>query len=164
MIESHGVIRERFRGAVMVPGSLSGWTMPSGSKRAKAHGDGWLLVGDAASLIDPFTGEGVGNALYSGKLAAEAVSEAFRRGDFGESQLSSYEYSLRSELDPELRSNYGIQKRIRSRRFINLFVRKALRNRGIRDFMAATLTDVSARKKYASLGMYLRILLTPPYW
>lgn len=33
-----------------------------------------LLVGDAAGLVDPLTGEGIRHAMLSGKLAAEAVS------------------------------------------------------------------------------------------
>jgi len=33
-----------------------------------------LLVGDAAGLVDPLTGEGIRHALLSGKLAAEAVA------------------------------------------------------------------------------------------
>ena len=33
-----------------------------------------LLVGDAAGLVDPLTGEGIRHALVSGKLAAEAVA------------------------------------------------------------------------------------------
>jgi flavin-dependent dehydrogenase len=32
-----------------------------------------LLVGDAAGLVDPFTGEGVRFAIQSGRLAAEAI-------------------------------------------------------------------------------------------
>lgn len=32
-----------------------------------------LAVGDAASLADPFLGEGIGQALYSGRLAARAI-------------------------------------------------------------------------------------------
>ena len=36
-----------------------------------------LLVGDAASLANPFTGEGIFSSLISGKLAAEAIIEDF---------------------------------------------------------------------------------------
>lgn len=32
-----------------------------------------LLVGDAAGLADPFLGEGVGQAVFSGRLAARAI-------------------------------------------------------------------------------------------
>jgi flavin-dependent dehydrogenase len=35
-----------------------------------------LLVGDAAGLISPFTGEGISYALDSGRCAAEIVDEA----------------------------------------------------------------------------------------
>jgi len=47
---------------------------PIGHRVARAAGDGWLLVGDAAGFIDPFTGEGIYRALRSARLAAEALA------------------------------------------------------------------------------------------
>ncbi len=41
-------------------------------------GDGFLLVGDAASFLDPFTGDGVHDALRGGSLAVPVVSAALR--------------------------------------------------------------------------------------
>ncbi|WP_431952100.1 geranylgeranyl reductase family protein [Nocardia lijiangensis] len=38
--------------------------------------DGLLLVGDAAGLVSPFTGEGISYALESGRTAAEVVDRA----------------------------------------------------------------------------------------
>jgi menaquinone-9 beta-reductase len=38
-----------------------------------AHADGWFLVGDAARVVEPFTGEGIYYAMRSGELAAAAV-------------------------------------------------------------------------------------------
>jgi geranylgeranyl reductase family protein len=35
-------------------------------------GPGWVVVGDAAGLVNPFNGEGIDYALESGRLAAEA--------------------------------------------------------------------------------------------
>jgi len=40
-------------------------------------GPGWALVGDAAGLVDPVTGEGIYYALRSGDLLAEALLEDF---------------------------------------------------------------------------------------
>ena len=47
-----------------------------------------LLVGDAAG-VDPALGEGIAASLDYGDLAANAVREAFQRGDFGFSDYSS---------------------------------------------------------------------------
>ena len=46
---------------------------PIGHRVTRAAGPGWLLVGDAAGFLDPFTGEGIYRALRSGRAAAEAV-------------------------------------------------------------------------------------------
>lgn len=42
-------------------------------------GHGWLLIGDAAGFLDPFTGEGLHRALVSAELAAEAILAAGAR-------------------------------------------------------------------------------------
>jgi geranylgeranyl reductase family protein len=52
---------------------------PIGHRVARAAGPGWMLVGDAAGFVDPFTGEGIYRALRS----ARAASEALAAGDDG---------------------------------------------------------------------------------
>jgi geranylgeranyl reductase family protein len=47
---------------------------PIGHRVAKAAGPGWMLVGDAAGFIDPFTGEGIYRALRSARAAAAALA------------------------------------------------------------------------------------------
>ena len=49
--------------------SVEGW---DGLRLA---GQGWALVGDAAGLVDPITGEGIYYAMRSGDLLAEALLE-----------------------------------------------------------------------------------------
>ena len=73
----------RFRDARPLEAPV-GWNLPVGSRRRPAHGNGFLLLGDAAGLIDPFTGEGIGNALYSARFAVEDCgSSSGGRGLFG---------------------------------------------------------------------------------
>ncbi|MDP9468561.1 MAG: NAD(P)/FAD-dependent oxidoreductase [Chloroflexota bacterium] len=65
---------------------------PIGHRVARAAGPGWMLIGDAAGFIDPFTGEGIYRALRSARAAAEALASghegaaerylALRRGAF----------------------------------------------------------------------------------
>jgi flavin-dependent dehydrogenase len=49
---------------------------PIGHRVTRRHGDGWLLVGDAAGFLDPFTGEGLHRALRSATLATDAIDAA----------------------------------------------------------------------------------------
>src|SRR5690606_6712469 len=52
------------------------------ARRARrTTGNGFLLIGDAASFLDPFTGEGVYEALLGAKLAAPVISRALRAND-----------------------------------------------------------------------------------
>jgi geranylgeranyl reductase family protein len=46
---------------------------PIGHRVSEVAGPGWLLVGDAAGFVDPFTGEGIYRALRSARAAAEAL-------------------------------------------------------------------------------------------
>jgi flavin-dependent dehydrogenase len=55
-------------------------------------GDGVLLIGDAAGLAYPQSGEGIRTAIESGLLAAQTVLEA--RGSYARQRLTSYETRL----------------------------------------------------------------------
>ena len=46
---------------------------PIGQRVSRVAGPGWLLVGDAAGFVDPFTGEGIYRALRSARAAASAI-------------------------------------------------------------------------------------------
>ena len=52
---------------------------PIGHRVARAAGAGWMLVGDAAGFVDPFSGEGIFRALRSARAAATALEP----GDLG---------------------------------------------------------------------------------
>lgn len=58
--------------------SFKGQFLPFGDFRKVPGRQAILLAGDAAGLVDPITGEGIGYALQSGHLAAEAAIEALR--------------------------------------------------------------------------------------
>jgi flavin-dependent dehydrogenase len=53
-----------------------------------------MVVGDAGSMIHPLSGEGVGYAIESGRLAAHWAYEAHAREDFSPSLLRGYEREL----------------------------------------------------------------------
>jgi geranylgeranyl reductase family protein len=47
---------------------------PIGHRVSRTAGPGWMLIGDAAGFIDPFTGEGIFRALRSARCLAEALA------------------------------------------------------------------------------------------
>jgi len=75
----------------------------------RAYTDGVLLVGDAARVNEPVTGEGIYFALKSGELAAGTMDQAFRKSDFSADQLCLYERKCRSVF----RARRGINALIR---------------------------------------------------
>ncbi|MEK6821036.1 MAG: geranylgeranyl reductase family protein, partial [archaeon] len=54
VIKEHPLFQERFKNAEKLT-DVKGWTLPFGSFKKTLHGKGWLLVGDAACLVDPFS-------------------------------------------------------------------------------------------------------------
>jgi flavin-dependent dehydrogenase len=64
---------------------------PLGHSVARRQGPGWLLVGDAAGFLDPFTGEGLHRALVSARLAAVAIE---RHLDGDPDGLAAYDRAM----------------------------------------------------------------------
>jgi len=78
-------------------GQLLEWgakTIPEGgyySVPERRHGDGILLLGDAAGLVDVPSLKGIHYAMQSGMFAARAAFEALATGDTGVGALSAYD-------------------------------------------------------------------------
>lgn len=63
-----------------------------GTSRRKVAGDGFMLIGDAAGLAYPQSGEGILPAIESGLLAAKTIVAA--KGRYGQAQLEPYAREL----------------------------------------------------------------------
>ena len=90
----------RFSKARLI-GKLETHTLPMGHDNNRISGTRFLLAGDAASLVDPFTGEGIGNAMISGEIAATFIRKAFSQNDFSEDFFRGYEEAIRNKIGKE---------------------------------------------------------------
>jgi geranylgeranyl diphosphate/geranylgeranyl-bacteriochlorophyllide a reductase len=72
-------------------------------------GPNWALVGDAAALVDPATGEGLYYALRSGDLLAQALLEG---------RPESYPESLQADFSTELEFGTRVARRLYGGRFL----------------------------------------------
>lgn len=97
--DSEGFPPDRLRGH-------RGHALPVWHGRTHAWHGPVAFVGDAAGLIDPLSGEGIGNAIYSGQLAAEEIVR-FLAGEVPD--LAGYQRALARELEPDLAVSYQLQ-------------------------------------------------------
>jgi len=64
------------------------------NKLPQLYGDGVMICGDAAMLVNAVHREGSNHAIWSGKLAAEAAIEAHEKNDFSRRTLATYWHKL----------------------------------------------------------------------
>ncbi|HEX5015762.1 MAG TPA: NAD(P)/FAD-dependent oxidoreductase [Candidatus Limnocylindrales bacterium] len=109
---------------------------PLGIRVTRRAGPGWLLVGDAAGFLDPFTGEGLHRALVSARLAATAVDRSLR-GDA--TALEAYDRAMTA--------------RFRSKDAVSLFVQAFLTVPDLFDYAARRLAARNRVRETMSLVM-----------
>lgn len=158
VIRSHPDISPRFENANMTD-SIHGWGLPMGTEKTRVSGEGFIITGDAASLIDPFTGEGIGNALFSGMLAAEAAIKALQANDYSEAFMKQqYDDILFSRIGEELKLSYTIHKLLRYPWLFNMIVNKANKSVSLRSTMSSMFADLDVRALLRKPSFYWKIL------
>ena len=157
IISDHPIIKKRFEKAKL-QGDIQGWGLPLGSAHRSLVSDHCILTGDAGSLIDPFTGEGIGNALFSGMLAAETISKAISENKYDKKFLFEYEKKLYHSLNKELSLSHGIQKLAHHAWLFNLVVNKARKNSILRETMTCMFDDVDIRSRLKKPSFYFKLL------
>ncbi len=102
-------VAERFADAEALE-DIKGFGLPLGSKKYRLSGNGFMLCGDAASLIDPFSGEGIETAMESGKFAAEQAIQCFKEQNFTGNILKAYDKRVYKKMWPNFRNHYILQQ------------------------------------------------------
>ncbi|OYT61659.1 digeranylgeranylglycerophospholipid reductase [Thermoplasmatales archaeon ex4484_30] len=65
----------------------------------KMAGDGVMLIGDAAQLVNPIHGGGITRAMHSAQMAAEVAAKALKEGDLSAERLMEYERKWDDEYE-----------------------------------------------------------------
>jgi geranylgeranyl reductase family protein len=157
LIETKPDLRERFKNATKLE-KPQGFGLPIGSKKRPLSGDRFLLLGDAASLIDPFTGEGIGNALRSGRIAADYITKAFEKQDFTAGLLKKYDKMIYQKMWNELRISRRMQKLLKYPKLFNFVVKKANHNSSVRTLLTSMLDNVDLKRELVKPGFYFKLL------
>ena len=157
-IVNESYLKERFANAKAIPKSKKGWLLPLGSPRKnelnprKNYYNGGVLIGDSASLIDPFTGEGIGNALVSGKLTS---NYDYIDGETGK----KYQNELWNLIGEELTNSHKLQKMLNKKWLVNWFIKKANKKPQLQELITDMLHNKETQGSFNSKWFMIKTLL-----
>ncbi|MEL6833612.1 MAG: geranylgeranyl reductase family protein [Bacteroidota bacterium] len=158
VFEKHPDIAARFANAKL-EGKVVGYGLPLGSKRRSLSGDNYMLLGDAGHLIDPLTGEGIGNAFYSGFIAAEQVQQCLQEQRFDATYLQAYDVRVDRVLRAEMRLSYQLQRIMQVQWLTNLITGFIANNPKIIELLCRMYTDFDLRKQLVRPWFWLKMWL-----
>tara|TARA_R110001583_G_scaffold16948_11_gene69159 strand:- start:426 stop:1643 length:1218 start_codon:yes stop_codon:yes gene_type:complete len=151
-------LSERFANATPIEGTRKGWMLPMGSPRGlelhprKNFIPNCVLIGDSASLIDPFTGEGIGNALVSGKLTVKYPT-------INEETGVQYQEELWGMIGKELTNSHRLQKLLKRKRLMNFFFKKASKKPALQEVLTDMLHNKESQTAFKSKWFWVKALL-----
>jgi geranylgeranyl reductase family protein len=157
VIAENPTIKDRFKNATL-EGKILGWGLPLGSKKRKISGNNYMLTGDAASIIDPFTGEGISNAMYCGMTAAAVAKDALQGNTFDANFLSQYDEKIYKRLWTELKLSHTLQKLCNYPWLFNFVVNKAEKNKTFRETISCMFDDIDLREKLKQPQFYFKLI------
>ena len=158
-IATNPKIAPRFANATLT-GKIQGCGLPLGTEQRPISGEGFMLTGDAACLIDPFSGEGIGNALYSGMLAAAAMKEATEQNNYSAQFLKAkYDDVVYKRLGDELKLSTTLQRLCRFPWLFNLVVNKASKSQSLQNTISCMFSDMDLRGQLSKPSFYWKILM-----
>ena len=116
MIENHPKVSQMFKNAEPLEKPV-GWGLPIITPQRKIAGDGYALIGDAAGMIEPFTGKGIGPGMVSARLLSEHLVKAISEK---RKNLSDYEEHIYRYYKSETRAGYFLQRSLRKSWLLSL--------------------------------------------
>jgi flavin-dependent dehydrogenase len=130
---------------------------PLGHRVSRRSGRAWLLAGDAAGFLDPFTGEGIHRACVSAELAAAAVHGRLR----GRSRaMDAYDREVRRRFATKDAVTLLVQAFLARPALFEYAARRLARRAGVRETMSLVMGDLVPASR-ALDPRFLAALLAP---
>jgi len=157
LIKKYPHLEKRFA-ASSLNGKIEAKRLPYYNGHFTIAGDNYMLLGDAARLIDPFTGEGIGNAMASGNIAAEIAARCLKTQNFNNTCTGDYESEVYKKLGPDLDTGIKLQKLAHHKELLNMIIGKAARNEKIRNIISEMIYDIKAKSKLKQAFSHVKLL------
>ena len=120
-------------------------------------------VGDSATLVNAFSGEGIDPAFVSAKTLIAHFNRDEHADGFPSKAAQDYQVELWKQLGPVMTNSYKMQKLVKKRRLMNWFMGKAgkddKRGRMIRDQLELAVSSKSAQEDVATPWQLIKLML-----
>jgi geranylgeranyl reductase family protein len=132
---------------------LEGARLRCGLQGSRARGPGFsLAAGEAIGATFPLTGEGIGKAMETGRLAAESLAEALASGESG--RLARFDARLAREIAPKYLGYATAERWLEWPRVGDFVVGRATRSPYLRRAIAGILDEtVDPRTVFSARGV-----------
>ncbi len=137
---------------------FKGYNLPLGGTRRVISGERFLLAGDAAALVDPISGEGVGNAIRSGRVAAAHIADCFKTNDFSGHFNQAYDKEIYRRMIPEFRLHENLRRLFRNGPMAEFFLGSAARHPKMESALHKAMMAVNPQKKTEVIGFFLKLV------
>src|SRR5467141_1558274 len=101
-------VARRFPGGTRTGYTVGGVIVHTTIKQT--YGDGVLVAGDAAHMINPLSGGGINNAMKAGRLAGCTAASAIRANDTSARRLATYHHAWMALLGQDHLKYYRIKQ------------------------------------------------------
>ncbi len=102
-------VRERFS-LSQRQSEITGGLIPYNSTKYNICGNNFFICGDAANLIDPISGGGIGTSMVSGIYAAQIAEKCIQNANYSANATKEYVTLLKKRVGKEMKLRFRIQK------------------------------------------------------
>lgn len=121
--------------------------------------DNVLVVGEAAGLVHPMSGEGIGPSMVCAEIAAAHARKALERGDLSATQLASYGKVFQETFGRLHRTARFARKFMEIQPFVNRTMHRARHDAKVAITLSKLIRGVASPLSLMTPGMSLRVLM-----
>lgn len=159
IIENEPSVSARFRNAILTE-KPEAHLIPVSDLSFRCTGNRFILLGDAARLVDPFSGEGIGNAMGSAESAVPLILECVRNSDFSAERLKTYELKIKQRFGNEFNTMMLLQNLLKYPFLMDFIVKKANRNESLRNVISGMYSNTNQRRKLGNPVFWVKVLFS----
>ena len=133
--------------------------LPLVNKLKNISADRVLLTGDAIPVVHRITGEGIGEAMNSGRIAAKVIDRCLIHDNFSREYMGSYDLDIRKKFGKMVKMSKGLQKVFSSSFMLDRICKNISSKPKLQMQLESIAKDPSNYYKLFNPYLYYRMLL-----